>query len=50
MKITRFTEEQIIAAILGQLSGKKTVEKVCRMPSSTCLTRFSTVPFSFGNH
>jgi hypothetical protein len=30
MKITRFTEEQIIAAIRSQISGEKTVEKVCR--------------------
>jgi hypothetical protein len=30
MKISRFTEEQIIAAIRSQVSGHKTVELVCR--------------------
>ena len=30
MKITRFTEEQIIAAIRSQVSGEKTVERVSR--------------------
>jgi hypothetical protein len=28
MKIARFTEEQIIAAIRSQVSGEKTVERV----------------------
>jgi len=31
MKISRFTDEQIIAAIRSQVSGEKTVEKVCRV-------------------
>lgn len=30
MKTTRFTEEQIIAAIRSQLSGQKTVAVACR--------------------
>ena len=30
MKITRFTEEQIIAAIRSQVTGEKTVEQVNR--------------------
>lgn len=30
MKMTRFTEEQIIAAIRSQVSGEKTVERVSR--------------------
>ncbi|MCE3235780.1 MAG: hypothetical protein K0Q50_1960 [Vampirovibrio sp.] len=30
MKITRFAEEQIIVAIRSQVSGEKTVKKVCR--------------------
>lgn len=30
MKITRFTEEQIIAAIRSQLAGEKTVAQVSR--------------------
>jgi putative transposase len=30
MKKSRFTEEQIIAAIRSQVSGQKTVEQICR--------------------
>jgi hypothetical protein len=30
MKISRFTEEQIIAAIRSQVSGHQKVELVCR--------------------
>jgi putative transposase len=30
MKKSRFTEEQIIAAIQSQVSGQKTVDQICR--------------------
>ena len=40
MKMSRFTEEQIIAAIRSQVSGEKTVEKVCRELGISAATFF----------
>jgi putative transposase len=40
MKISRFTEEQIIEAIRSQVSGEKTVEKVCRELGISAATFF----------
>jgi hypothetical protein len=41
MKITRFTEEQIIVAIRSQVSGEKTVEKMHRELGISAATFFS---------